>query len=91
MALRSPAEGGITRYLAIFHSQALKGGTHTERKAIPGPSGQGWGAIFGQCGGDPKDLEPIREWKVVDADEFARGDPTGGTDRESHLITSVPA
>lgn len=69
------AEGGITRYLAIFHSQApSKVGPIRSARPYLVLLAKEWGAIFGHCGGDPKDLEPIREWKVVDADEFARGD-----------------
>lgn len=69
------AEGGITRYLAIYHSQAAEvvGPVRSARPYLALLAKE-WGAIFGHCGGDPKDLEPIREWKVADADEFGRSD-----------------
>ncbi len=69
------AEGGITRYLAIFHSQApeIVGPIRSARPYLALLAKE-WGAIFAHCGGDPKDIEPIREWKVADADEFHRGD-----------------
>lgn len=70
------AEGGITRYLALYHSQAPKTvGPIRSARPYLALLAKEWGAIFGHCGGDPKDLEPIKEWGVVDADElFGRGD-----------------
>ncbi len=69
------AEGGITRYLAIYHSQApSEVGPVRSGRPYLALLAKEWGAVFGHCGGDPKDLEPIREWKVADADEFNRGD-----------------
>lgn len=69
------AEGGITRYLALFHSQAPKvvGPVRSARPYFALLAKE-WGALFAHCGGDPKDIEPIGEWNVVDADEFKRGD-----------------
>ncbi len=69
------AEGGITRYLAIYHSKAPKtvGPIRSARPYLVMLAKE-WGAVFAHCGGDPKDLEPIRDWQVADADEFHRGD-----------------
>jgi hypothetical protein len=65
------AEGGITRYLAIFHSEASsKIGPVRSARPYLALLAKEWGAVFAHCGGDPKDLEPIREWQIVDADEF---------------------
>ncbi len=68
------AEGGITRYLAIYYSQAPST-VGPVRSARPyfALLAKEWGAVFAHCGGDPKDIEPIREWKVVDGDEFRYG------------------
>ena len=68
-------EGGITRYLAIFHSHApsVVGPVRSARPYFALLAKE-WGAVFAHCGGDPKDIEPIREWNVVDADEFKHGD-----------------
>lgn len=65
------AEGGITRYLAIYYSEA-PATVGPVRSARPyfAMLAKEWGAVFAHCGGDPKDIEPIREWKVVDGDEF---------------------
>ncbi len=65
------AEGGITRYLALFHSKPAEtvGPVRSARPYLALLAKE-WGAIFAHCGGDRKDLEPIKEWKVADADEF---------------------
>lgn len=70
------AEGGITRFMALYFGQA---------PAVVGPVrsarpyfvllAKEWGAIYAHCGGDPKDLEPIRRWKVIDVDEIPHGEP----------------
>ncbi len=67
-------EGGITRYFAIFHDQApeVVGPVRSARPYFVLLAKE-WGAIFGHCGGDPKDIKPIKEWDVADADEFAFG------------------
>ncbi len=69
------AEGGITRYLAIYHGKAPEtvGPIRSARPYLVMLAKE-WGAIIAHCGGDPKDLEPIRDWQVADADEFHRGD-----------------
>lgn len=68
------AEGGITRYLAVFHSRAPET-VGPVRSARPyfALLAKEWGAVFGHCGGDPKDIQPIRDWNVVDGDEFRYG------------------
>ena len=65
------AEGGITRYLAVYYSQA-PGTVGPVRSARPyfAMLAKEWGAVFAHCGGDPKDIQPIRDWEVVDGDEF---------------------
>ena len=67
-------EGGITRYLAIFHGRAPST-VGPVRSARPyfALLAKEWGAVFAHCGGDPKDIEPIREYNVADADEFKHG------------------
>ncbi len=69
------AEGGITRYFAVFYSEAPST-VGPVRSARPyfALLAKEWGAVFGHCGGDPKDIEPIREYKVVDGDEFRYSD-----------------
>lgn len=69
------AEGGITRYLAIFYSQApsVVGPVRSARPYFALLAKE-WGAVFAHCGGDPKDVQPIRDWNVVDADEFKHGE-----------------
>jgi len=69
------SEGGITRYLALFHSQApsVVGPVRSARPYFALLAKE-WGAVFAHCGGDPKDVEPICEWNVVDADEFKHGE-----------------
>ena len=86
-------EGGITRYLAIFHSRAAST-VGPVRSARPyfALLAKEWGAVFAHCGGDSKDVEPIREYNVVDADEFKHGDLYWRDDsREAphNLYTSV--
>lgn len=68
------AEGGITRYLAVFHSRSPET-VGPVRSARPyfALLAKEWGAVFGHCGGDPKDIQPIRDWNVVDGDEFGNG------------------
>jgi hypothetical protein len=68
------AEGGITRYLAVYYSEA-PATVGPVRSARPyfALLAKEWGAVFAHCGGDPKDIEPIREWNVVDGDEFRYG------------------
>jgi hypothetical protein len=68
------AEGGITRYLAIFYGQApsVVGPVRSARPYFALLAKE-WGAVFAHCGGDPKDLQPVREWSVVDGDEFTHG------------------
>jgi hypothetical protein len=69
------AEGGITRYLAVFYSQApaVVGPVRSARPYFALLAKE-WGAVFAHCGGDPKDVQPIRDWNVVDADEFKHGE-----------------
>lgn len=67
-------EGGITRYLAIYHSQApSKVGPVRSTRPYFAVIAREWEAILAHCGGDPKDLEPIRELGIMDADEFKYG------------------
>lgn len=69
-----PAEGGITRFLAVFHSRApeVVGPVRSSRPYFALLAKE-WGAVFGHCGGDPELSRYINEWKVVDANEFALG------------------
>lgn len=65
------AEGGITRYLAIFHSDApIKVGPVRSARPYLALLAKEHNALFAHCGGDPKDLKPIASWNVKDADEF---------------------
>ena len=87
------AEGGITRFLAVFHNESpdMVGPVRSARPYLVLLAKE-WGAVFGHCGGDPKDLEPLKDWDVVDADElFGRGDLFGGRIRGHHPTTYIPA
>lgn len=69
-----PAEGGITRFLALFHSRSpeVVGPVRSSRPYLALLARE-WGAVFGHCGGDPELDRYINEWKVVDANEFRLG------------------
>jgi|CZCB01.1.fsa_nt_gi hypothetical protein len=69
-----PAEGGITRFLALFHSRSpeVVGPVRSSRPYFALLAKE-WGAVFGHCGGDPELDRYINEWKVVDANEFGLG------------------
>ena len=69
------AEGGITRFLALYHSQSPSViGPIRSARTYFALLAKEWGAIFGHCGGDTAGLNLIRELKVPDANEFGRGD-----------------
>lgn len=65
------AEGGITRYMAIYHSRpAEKIGPVRSTRPYFALLAKEWDAVLGHCGGDPKDIQPLARWNVKDADEF---------------------
>ena len=69
------AEGGITRFLALYHSQspAVIGPIRSARPYFALLAKE-WGAIFGHCGGDTAGLNLIRELGVLNINEFSHGD-----------------
>jgi hypothetical protein len=68
------AEGGITRFLAVFHGKSpeVVGPVRSSRPYFALLAKE-WGAVFGHCGGDPDLDRYINEWEVVDANEFGLG------------------
>lgn len=69
------AEGGITRFLALYHSQSPSViGPIRSARTYFALLAKEWGAIFGHCGGDNAGLSLIRELGIPDANEFGRGD-----------------
>jgi hypothetical protein len=68
------AEGGITRFLALFHCSSCKviGPVRSTRPYFAVIARE-WGAPLAHCGGDPKDIVPIRELGLVDVDELRDG------------------
>lgn len=68
------AEGGITRYLALFHSKApeIVGPVRSSRPYFALLAKE-WGAVFAHCGGDPDMNRYLSEWNVTDANEFGYG------------------
>lgn len=88
-------EGGITRLLAIFHCvPGEKIGPVRSARPYFAYIAKEWGAIFAHCGGLEKDVAPIQELKVLDANELLN--PTGfwrekGRSSPHNLYTSVEA
>lgn len=87
------AEGGITRFMALYFAQSppVVGPVRSARPYFVMLAKE-WGAIYAHCGGDPKDLEPIQKWKVIDVDEIPHGKPfwRDNTRKSPHnLYTSI--
>lgn len=68
------AEGGVTRYLAIFGSQAPEtiGPVRSVRPYFAVLAKE-WNAVLGHCGGSTDGLAMIKQLKVIDADDFGHG------------------
>ncbi len=86
-------EFNITRFLALYHSRAADviGPVRSARPYFVLLARE-WNAIYAHCHGLPKDLKPIKELGVLDADELL--DPRGfwrdGSRRAPHnLYTST--
>lgn len=65
------AEGGISRFMAIYYGNSPKvvGPVRSARPYYVLLAHE-WDTIYAHCGGDPKDLEPIHQYGVADADEI---------------------
>lgn len=68
------AEGGISRFLALFHcSSCRKIGPVRSIRPYFAVIAREWGAPVAHCGGDAKDIEPVRDLRLVDVDELRDG------------------
>lgn len=68
------AEGGISRFLALFHcSSCKKIGPVRSIRPYFAVIAREWGAPVAHCGGDAKDIEPVRSLGLVDVDELHDG------------------
>ncbi|HHV79686.1 MAG TPA: DUF3048 domain-containing protein [Firmicutes bacterium] len=88
-------EGGITRLLAVFHcTPASRIGPVRSARPYFAYIAKEWGAIFAHCGGLEKDVAPIEQLKVIDANELLN--PEGfwrdkARSAPHNLFTSVEA
>ncbi|MGE5653214.1 MAG: DUF3048 domain-containing protein [Bacillota bacterium] len=68
------AEGGITRFLAFYHSgQPKRIGPVRSTRPYFAVLAKEWGAVLVHCGGDPKDLTPLADLAVPHIDEIPLG------------------
>ncbi len=87
------AEGGITRFLALFHSQSpdIVGPVRSARPYFAILARE-WNAILSHCGGDNEGLRLIAEWKIKNANEMVRSDlywRDWSRDMPHNLYTSI--
>lgn len=71
MVVEALAEGGITRFMAIYgHHEAEEVGPVRSARTHYAAVAKGFDAIYAHCGGSTFAMEAIKEWDVLDFDQF---------------------
>lgn len=87
------AEGGITRFLALFQETSPEVGPVRSARPYYLVWAQGFNATYAHVGGSPEALQNIKDWGVRDLDQFANA---GAYRREAsrpaphNVYTNIP-